>query len=129
MSASVMAGIAGVKAAVGAMAGACCRLRAAAPEVMARAAVVAAMNFIAVCRGCLQQSKQAISPTAQQAKRSRKSRQVRAAALCCVGAAAGPERRLRLRGGPLPPPYLTAGQAHLELGGFEGRSVAVRSEV
>ena len=64
MSASVMAGIAGVKAAVGAMA-ACCRLRAAAPEATARAAVVAAMNFIAVCCGCLQQSEQAISSTAE----------------------------------------------------------------
>ena len=75
-----MAGIAGVKAAVGAIAGACCRLRAAAPEAMARAAVVAAMSFIAVCCGCLQQSKQAISPTAERptinTQRGRRARAV-----------------------------------------------------
>ena len=79
MSASVMAGMAGVKAAVGAIA-ACCRLRAAAPVATARAAVVAAMSFIVVCRGCLQHSKQAVSPTAEETTiDSHKARRARSA--------------------------------------------------
>ena len=116
MSASVMAGIAGVKAAVGAIAGACCRLRAAAPEAMARAAVVAAMSFIAVFCGSLQKSRQAVSPTAQKTKRSRNSRQVRAAEHYAGLRQRRLPEELRLRGGPLPPPDLTARHAHLSGG-------------
>ena len=112
-SASVMAGIAGVKAAVGAIAGACCRLRAAAPEAMARAAVVAAMSFIAVCCGCLQQSKQAIRPTARNSRRSGRSGGCDQQSTTLYEGYGRPQGELRLRGGPLPPPkHIKAGSPY-----------------
>ena len=116
MSASVMAGMAGVKAAAGAIA-ACCRLRAAAPEATARAAVVAAMNFIAVCCGCLQQSKQAMSPTAENVTiNADKGRPARAAAMTIpLASSSRIQKLLRLRGGPLPPAK-TSQQGRLTLG-------------
>ena len=127
MSASVMAGMAGVKAAVGAIA-ACCRLRAAAPEATARAAVVAAMNFIAMCCGCLHQSKQAVSPIAERptinAHKGRRSRAARTTRLC-----SGSSRFQKMLSGPLHPAKTSQqGQAHLRDGGFL-KAASVEGEV
>ena len=116
MSASVMAGIAGVKAAVatGAMAGACCRLRAAAPEATARAAVVAAMNFIAVCWWMSATKQAGYQPNCSRSETLMEGagRNEQQSTMLCQSSGRHREQR-RLRGGTSAPPDLTGRQAHL----------------